>query len=179
MVLWRGTSTFYYHCSMAIIHGGLQEIPLIQTIVAATWPATYGEILSARQIEYMIDLFYSADALRENLQAGHSFLIYLDTEGTALGFAGFELNHHNPTQAKLHKLYVLPGTQGKGIGRQLLDAVRQKVQDAGQTHLFLNVNRYNKARLFYEKYGFTIARSEDIDIGDGYFMNDYIMELAL
>jgi len=165
--------------SMAIINGGLQEIPQIQAIVAEAWPAAYREILSASQIQYMIDLFYSTDVLRENLQAGHSFLIYLDTAGTALGFAGFELNYHNTTQAKLHKLYVLPDTQGKGVGRQLLDAVRQKVQDAGQTHLLLNVNRDNKARFFYEKYGFTVARSEDSDIGNGYFMNDYVMELVL
>jgi ribosomal protein S18 acetylase RimI-like enzyme len=43
----------------------------------------------------------------------------------------------------------------------------------------VNVNRHNKALHFYEKYGFKIIREEDIDIGEGYFMNDYVMELKL
>jgi len=41
--------------------------------------------------------------------------------------------------------------------------------------LLLNVNRQNKARFFYEKLGFKIAYSEDIEIGNGYLMNDFVM----
>jgi ribosomal protein S18 acetylase RimI-like enzyme len=43
----------------------------------------------------------------------------------------------------------------------------------------LNVNRNNKALGFYQKFGFVILREEDIDIGNGYFMNDYIMVCKL
>ena len=32
---------------------------------------------------------------------------------------------------------------------------------------------------FYEKLGFQIIKEEDVDIGNGYFMNDYIMEKLL
>jgi ribosomal protein S18 acetylase RimI-like enzyme len=41
------------------------------------------------------------------------------------------------------------------------------------------VNRHNRALHFYEKQGFKIIREEDIDIGSGYFMNDYVMELTI
>jgi len=41
------------------------------------------------------------------------------------------------------------------------------------------VNRQNNAKNFYEKLGFVVIKEEDIDIGNGYFMNDYVMEMML
>jgi len=41
------------------------------------------------------------------------------------------------------------------------------------------VNRYNKAKDFYEKAGFIIKETADIEIGGGFFMNDYVMELPI
>jgi ribosomal protein S18 acetylase RimI-like enzyme len=46
----------------------------------------------------------------------------------------------------------------------------------GATTLQLNVNRNNPAKIFYEKLGFAVLNEEDIDIGNGYFMNDYVMQ---
>jgi len=95
------------------------------------------------------------------------------------GFAGFELNYNHQPQTKLHKLYILPGTQGKGIGKRLLDTVEAIAIQAGQNKLLLNVNRYNSAFGFYEKNGFTIQAEIDIAIGNGYFMNDFVLEKKL
>lgn len=47
------------------------------------------------------------------------------------------------------------------------------------TVLELNVNRQNKARIFYEKFGFVIVEEKDIPIGNGYFMNDYVMQKVI
>ena len=45
--------------------------------------------------------------------------------------------------------------------------------------LSLNVNRFNSALTFYEKIGFKIIDEVNVDIGNGYFMEDYIMEKQL
>ena len=74
------------------------------------------------------------------------------------------------------KLYIDPGQQGKGIGKILLDHVLTDIKPKGAGNLELNVNRHNKARQFYEKIGFVITK---VDIGKGYFMNDYVMNLSL
>jgi GNAT superfamily N-acetyltransferase len=103
------------------------------------------------------------------------FLCYDGDE--AVGFAAFgEKNDHD---WHLHKIYILPGRQGKGIGRFIIEKITETIQPLGARALQLNVNRYNKAKDFYERIGFTVLRAEDIDIGSGYFMNDYIMELKL
>jgi GNAT superfamily N-acetyltransferase len=75
----------------------------------------------------------------------------------------------------LHKLYVLPHTQGSGVGTALLQAVFAAARTAGNTRVELNVNRYNPARHFYARHGFSVLRDEVIDIGEGYVMDDHVM----
>jgi len=64
----------------------------------------------------------------------------------------------------------------KGAGKKLIEYIILAIKKAGATALQLNVNRMNAAKIFYEKLGFTVLYEEDIAIGNGYFMNDYIME---
>ena len=152
------------------------DIPAIQHIAQVTWEATYGSIISREQFEYMIQLIYSTEALEKQMDGGHHF--YLLTEhGEAIGF--IDVEKINDTRTKLHKIYLLPGQQGKNYGKLLINFTIEKAKENNSSILQLNVNRYNKARQFYEKQGFVVKYEDDIDIGNGYFMNDYIMELAL
>jgi len=80
---------------------------------------------------------------------------------------------------KLQKIYVLASQQGKGTGRFIIDYIITRVKEAGASRLQLQVNRYNNAKEFYNRLGFTVIGEADFDIGNGYFMNDYIMEKTL
>jgi ribosomal protein S18 acetylase RimI-like enzyme len=73
----------------------------------------------------------------------------------------------------------MPEFQGLYIGSQLLDFVSQITLDSGGNSLNLNVNRYNSAMLFYEKYGFSVLKSEDILLDFGYLMEDYVLVKSL
>ena len=73
----------------------------------------------------------------------------------------------------------MPQAQGKGIGALMLDKITGIALQNGNTIVQLNVNRYNKAVKFYEKAGFVKTGEEDINIGNGYLMEDYIMEKKL
>ncbi len=84
-----------------------------------------------------------------------------------------------PQTYKLHKIYVLPSQQGKGSGKFIIDQLTNAMKIKGASALQLNVNRNNPAKSFYEKIGFAVIKEEDIDIGSGYFMNDYVMEKKL
>lgn len=152
------------------------DIPLIRDLTFKIWPPTYSSILSGQQIDYMLALMYNEKALAEQMQQGHEFVIIYDGV-QPIGFASVGLVE--PQVFKLHKLYVLPSYQGKGAGRFAIQELKKAIGRKGGRSLLLNVNRYNNARSFYEKAGFTIVGKEDIDIGNGYFMNDYIMEMKL
>ncbi|HQW45417.1 MAG TPA: GNAT family N-acetyltransferase, partial [Chitinophagaceae bacterium] len=84
-----------------------------------------------------------------------------------------------PSIFKLHKIYVLTSQQGKGTGRFLIDYIISQIRPMGATSLQLQVNRDNAAKSFYEKLGFVILKEADFDIGNGYFMRDYVMEKKL
>lgn len=151
------------------------EKTLVREIAEITWPVAFGEILSREQLAYMMDMMYSEDALEKQIHSGHEFYVYSDGE-KALGFMGIEAGYKGEKQLKIHKLYILPQQQGKGIGQQFIALAEERAKELGQEMLTLNVNRYNKALHFYENLGFTNVRAEDIDIGRGYLMEDYVLE---
>ncbi len=155
---------------------GKHNIPGIRDMAYRIWPVAYASILQPKQIEYMLQLFYSMNALEKQLQSGHRFIIASE-DGIAVGFASFsQKTPGTPEIFRLHKLYVLPGLQQKGVGKFLLNYIIETISAEGATMLELNVNRHNPALHFYTKLGFSISREEDIDIGEGYFMNDFVME---
>lgn len=152
------------------------DIQIIQQIAYQTWPDTYGKILSKVQLVYMLDSFYSEETLRDNMVNKHHHFLLAKENDIALGFASYEHNYNQRKVTRIHKIYILPQTQGKGIGKLLLDKIEALAKENDSTTLSLNVNRMNKALTFYQKIGFEIVADEDIEIGHGYLMEDFVME---
>jgi diamine N-acetyltransferase len=153
------------------------DLTTVEQLAREIWPGTYGDILSAEQLEYMLDLIYNNAALRNQmLNQQHTFLM-VEQDGEAVAFAAYSTIE--PGVSKLHKIYVHQKTQGQGIGKLLIDHIVSQLRTQDIHTLRLNVNRQNKARFFYEKLGFEVIKEEDIDIGKGYFMVDYVMEKPL
>ena len=156
----------------------IEQLPIVIDLTKKIWPVAYGEILSKAQLDYMIDKFYNETALRELIQKGHVFYLAQDDNGKEVGFVSYEINSE-PNKTKIHKIYVLPETQGTGLGRHFFELVKEKAIENHQSAIFLNVNKYNNAIHFYTKLGFTKVKDEVIEIGNGYVMDDYVMEVAI
>jgi diamine N-acetyltransferase len=153
------------------------ELLQVRELALMIFPFTYQDIVEAVQIEYMMDLFYTPEALISQWEAGQTFLIiYLDDK--AAGYASYT-RFNEAGDFKLNKIYLDSRLQGKGLGRFLLNDVVSRVKAAGGISLQLNVNRHNKAVGFYQTMGFSKKKEELLDIGNGYFMDDYVMELIL
>ena len=157
----------------------IEQLPIVIDLTKKIWPVAYGEILSKAQLDYMIDKFYSETALREQIEVkGHVFYLAQDDKDNYVGFVSYEINCE-PHKTKIHKIYVLPESQGTGLGRQFFELVKEKAIENNQKAIFLNVNKYNTSLHFYTKLGFTVIKDEVIDIGEGYVMDDYVMELGI
>lgn len=160
---------------MEIKRASKEDIATIQQLAEEIWPKAYGTIISAAQLRYMLNLIYSEASLTIQIEKGHQFILAMENN-TAIGFASFsQKNEIENTTFRLHKIYVLPDTTTKGIGSFLLSYVCNESMQQGATQLELNVNKYNPAKQFYLKKGFTVLRDEVIDIGEGYVMDDYVM----
>ena len=157
----------------------VESIPAIQELAERAWKVAYSSIISPEQMKYMLDLFYSEAALKKQIQEGHQFIIARE-KTKAIGFASYSVKSGGePNTYRLHKIYIDPDQQGKGIGKLLIGFIINDISSYDAVNLELNVNRHNKALDFYKKIGFKVIREEDINIGNGFFMNDYVMNLSL
>ncbi len=154
------------------------DIELINSLAWIAFPATYKNILTPSQIDYMMEWMYSPQSLRKQMDGAHTyFLAYM--EDKACGYVSVE--NEGGGRFHLQKIYVLPEFQGKGIGASLFEKAKDFVRDSHPAPriMQLNVNRSNSALEFYKKMGMYKADEGDFDIGGGFFMNDYIMEIKL
>ena len=153
-----------------------KDIPLIRQLVEQVFPETYKNIITPEQCRYMMDMMYSEESLRRQMtEEGHVYQL-LSVDGEAAGYVSVQ-----PIESDLYelqKIYMLPRFQGRHLGRTLFDAAVALVKKLHPEpcRIFLHVNRYNKAKTFYEHLGLKVTKQGDYDIGHGYFMNDYIME---
>jgi len=159
---------------------GIEDIPTIQALAEICFRHTYRDILSPEQMEYMMEWMYSSASLNEQmLSIGHVYYLAFRA-GKPVGYVS--VSPEGPNLYHLQKIYVLPDCHGAGIGRTLfqlaLDHVRRMNPGVAST-VELNVNRNNKAVDFYRHMGMTVARQGDFPIGNGYYMNDYIMSVTV
>lgn len=151
---------------------------IIKDLAYRIWPATYGKILSEKQLAYMLDLFYNEKALQQNVADHHTFILLKENDAF-IGFADYELDYKSESITRIHKIYLLPETQGKGFGKKLIQYIENKAMESTNVKLSLNVNRFNKAKDFYKSQGFIISFEEDVELDFGYLMEDYRMEKEL
>lgn len=153
------------------------DIPLIQKLSLEIWPQTYSSIISREQTDYMLEMMYSNESLISQINKGTQFII-INEKYIPLGFASYKMIGDNIY--KLDKIYLLQSQQRKGIGKFVMNHIIEEIKNKGAASLQLQVNRNNiNAKSFYEKIGFQVIKEADFEIGNGYFMNDFVMEIKI
>ena len=161
-----------------ITRAGLSDRAFIRSVSERTWPSTYGHIISQDQIDFMLYWMYSDASLEKQMNTGCEFYIASkQNDNGDLDPVGFCSVSPEDGAHKLNKLYVLPAAQGTGAGKALLNKAIEVAKAAGSTSLFLQVNKQNTAHTFYLKKGFIKELEFKFDIGNGFYMDDYVMRL--
>jgi len=146
------------------------ELDELAQLAAQIWSAYYPPIIGEAQVTYMLQKFYSAAALLEQVKEGQRFYL-VKSQTETLGFVA--LSSQEDWSVFINKFYLKIGEQNKGYGEQVFDLIKEKHP---HSKLTLTVNRQNyKAINFYFKLGFKIQTVADFDIGNGYVMNDFVM----
>ncbi len=154
------------------------ETDLIADLADKIWHAYYISFISLEQIDYMLDRFYSKASLALQITEGQEFYSIMDDE-KRVGFVS--ISQKAPAEYFIHKFYILTEQHGKNIGSSVMNLLLEMIQSRNngqEADIRLTVNRQNyKAINFYFKNGFKIEEAADFDIGNGYFMNDFVLLL--
>lgn len=154
------------------------------------WRAHYTSIIGSAQIDYMLADRYAPEKLSRYLNADDRWLMLLridrptlriDTHiaRRAVGYCSYVLTD-DPREMKLEQLYLLPELHRNGLGRLMLRHVEEQARVRGRGVLMLQTNKRNSGAIaFYHKAGFTVRKEAVFDIGNGFVMDDYVMELVL
>lgn len=160
---------------MKISKASQTDIQTIRKLAEASWQTNYRNLLSPEQLEYMLGMMYSEEELQKQfLQTTYHYYLIWDAEKPA-GFMGFEYDYEHGT-TKLHRIYLLQECKGLGLGKLALDFLKEEVRSYGNSRIILNVNKGNPARGFYTAQGFSVYDEGVFDIGNGFVMDDVLME---
>ncbi len=182
------------------------DIPLLRDLARRIWHACYPGIITHEQIEFMLGWMYSEEKIRDELRAGCAWEIVEETPNVqtstpntelrsapqfGVGSSGFEVQRSMPLgflsysreddgRVKLHKMYLLPGHQRRGLGQQLLAHVCERARQLCAPAVWLQVNKRNeRAIAAYLRAGFRIEKEATFQIGAGFVMDDYLMSRSI
>ncbi len=168
-------------CIYSIRIGEVTTENLTEVIQLAelVWWNHYPGIISNEQIEYMLSRGYNKETITHELEGGTIHWVTMHNEDELIGFASYG-PISDGEEMQLYKLYIHPGFQRTGCGTALMHYLQEKATENGHKHLVLTVNKHNhNAISAYLKNGFVIREPIITDIGNGFYMDDYIMHKCL
>lgn len=151
-----------------------EQIGTLAAIADEVWHQHFVSILSLEQIDYMVDKFQSEHAMTDQLQnQGYEYYL-LKLKDSYIGYTGIR---KDDDKLFLSKLYILKEFRGKGYASEVFQFLEDLCEKRGLIAIWLTVNRYNDNTIaVYKKKGFEIIKTQVADIGNGYVMDDYVME---
>lgn len=156
----------------------LNELAEVAELAEKIWHECFVGIISNGQIDYMIEKFQSLDAMKNQVENQNYtyFSVYCDNE--LCGYIGVKPELDD--RFFLSKLYLHKSKRGKGVASVMLKKVFDEVRKIGKKRVYLTVNKYNSHAVnVYKKTGFIVSDTAVTDIGNGYVMDDFIMEYKL
>ncbi|WP_337883410.1 GNAT family N-acetyltransferase [Chromobacterium haemolyticum] len=155
------------------------DFPVLATLAGEIWHQHFISMISREQIEYMLAGRYVPEKLSAYLDAPDRWFCLLKLDGRAVGYCSYALTA-TLGEMKLEQLYLLAEMRGRGLGAYMLDAVERAARQRGCHTLVLTVNKHNAGSIaVYQRRGFLVREEAVFDIGNGFVMDDYVMEKRL
>lgn len=152
------------------------QIETAAALADEIWHEFFPTVLSAEQIDYMVEKFQSAQAMKEQLKSeGYKYFLLLNG-GTRVGYIA--IRHDSDGRLFLSKLYIKKEHRGKGFATEVFEFLKRYCRENGLNAVWLTVNKHNATAIpVYEKRGFRRIGEGVTDIGNGFVMDDFYFQL--
>ena len=159
-----------------------EEIRDVAILAHEIWNQHFVSIIGQQQVDYMLNEFQSPSAIITQMASGFEYFLVVSRQGNHEQKAGYLglLADEDSGRLMISKIYIREQNRGTGLGNYLLNFVKKLASERGQKTLWLTVNRCNTDTIdWYKRKGFVIVDEVKKDIGSGFIMDDYIMELTV
>ncbi len=147
-----------------------ENIKKISKMSRTIWTEAYEKILSKEQIDYMLTTFLSVQSIKDQINTGYEYYIIKADKPVGFGAIKEELD-----KVFLSKIYIYKEYRNQGYMKGFIEKIKERHKP-----IYLTVNKYNlDAIKAYQKMGFQVVKEQVTDIGKGYVMDDYVLELAI
>ena len=154
-----------------------EDIEILTQLARVIWTEHYTPIIGVEQVDYMLDTLHSPEVILKQITQENYFYFLLTSDNEAVGYIGFA---YESDHLFLSKIYVASSARGTGLGREALDFIKETAQINGLKKIKLTVNKNNSNTIAaYYRLGFIKIGEICVDIGGGYHMDDFQMELLL
>ena len=155
-----------------------EDIAEIARLAREIWQEHYLPIIGQDQVDYMLEKFQSREAIARQIEQQYEYYLVLD-RGQSAGYVAV-VPDAGKAKLFLSKIYVRKELRGRGLGKAALEFVEDICRQRGFTNIRLTVNKNNTRSItWYGERGFSNTGSTMQDIGEGFVMDDFIMEKTI
>lgn len=157
----------------AVTDADIAEIAKLAEII---WHEHFTPIIGTDQVNYMVDKFQSFPALKEQIEGGYEYFRVFNNDI----FSGYIGIHEEDGALFLSKLYLAKESRGQHLATKAFDFLKTLCRERGLSKIWLTCNKYNSHTLnVYHHLGLETTRTQVADIGNGYVMDDFILEYQI
>jgi diamine N-acetyltransferase len=151
--------------SISIRRWAQPDLPAIQRLLLETWLNAYGSFIPREDLVGYLHVQYSQSKLEALLADADVTGLVAELEGALAGYA--KLFHARAEQRfYVHQLYILPASQGCGLGHRLMAAAEERARELGADRIWLGVMVKNaQAVAWYNKMGYTVTETSPFAMG--------------
>jgi len=157
-----------------MIIADVHDSPLISAMAKEICFKYYNPIVDNSLVKYYVETFQSEEAIHRQIEKEgyiYSFIIHNDEK------VGYYSVRAENDHLLMSKLYLKEECRGKGLGSKAIDDILDYGHSIGMNCVYLHVNKNNIPSInIYKSKGFEIVKYDDSEIGDGFRLDDYIME---
>ena len=148
------------------------DIRALAALATEIWHEYFTAIISKEQIDYMVEKFQSYPVLKKAIEEENYTYFLAYEEGAMIGFCG--------VKPEKDRLVLHKKARGKGLSSILLKRAISFAREQDKKAIYLTCNKFNQHSLdVYRAKGFKDIDSVQTDIGQGFIMDDYILQLEL
>jgi GNAT superfamily N-acetyltransferase len=152
-----------------------EDIQTTVRLAREIWTQHYLPIIGREQVDYMLLKYQSYEAIGRQIAEGYVYYLAYDGD-IPCGYSSIKEDRG----VFLSKFYVKDSFRGRGMGKAMIGTIQDYAKEKRLGRIWLTCNKYNSRSLeIYKKLGFSIINSIVTDIGNGFVMDDYVLEKTL